>query len=58
MDKSFVYQRLVAPAGICVKLGKALNRSVTGSMNDMVAHAKCWLIEEELPPSRSQLQAQ
>lgn len=48
--QAFVYQRLVAPVSSCVRFGKALNRSVTGSMNDMISHAKHWLIEEELSP--------
>lgn len=49
--QSFVYQRFVAPASGTVSFAKALNRSVTGSMNDMIYHAKMWLIEHELPPS-------
>jgi len=45
-----VYQRLIAPATGSLRFGKALNRSVTGSMNDMIFHAKYWLIEGELSP--------
>jgi hypothetical protein len=32
-----------------VQFSKALNRSLTGSMNDLVVHAKRWLIEQNLP---------
>lgn len=48
--QSFVYQRFIAPATGTVKFGKALSRSVTGSMNDMIVHAKHWLTEGELSP--------
>jgi hypothetical protein len=48
--QAFVYQRFIAPASGSVKFAKALNRSVTGSMNDLITHAKLWLIEEELSP--------
>src|SRR5262245_44656153 len=34
-----VYERLVGPASGSVRFAKALNRSVTGSMNDMTKHA-------------------
>lgn len=45
--QEFVYRRFVAPASGTVTCAKALNRSVTGSMNDLVNHAKAWLIEDE-----------
>lgn len=45
-----VYRDFIAPASGIVSFAKALNRSVTGSMNDMIFHAKMWLIEEELSP--------
>jgi hypothetical protein len=48
--QAFVYQRFIAPASWTVRFAKALNRSVTGSMNDLIYHAKVWLIEEELSP--------
>ncbi len=48
--QAFVYQKFIAPASGTVSFSKALNRSVTGSMNDMIYHAKMWLIEEELSP--------
>jgi hypothetical protein len=38
-----VYQRFIAPATGTVRFAKALNRSVTGSMNDMTKHAAYWL---------------
>lgn len=45
-----IYERLIAPASSTVQFSKALNRSVTGSMNDLIAHAKIWLTEGELSP--------
>ena len=48
--QAFVYQKFIAPASGSVSFAKALNRSVTGSMNDMIYHAKRWLIEKELSP--------
>lgn len=48
--QAFVYQRFVAPASGSVTFAKALNRSVTGSMNDMIVHAKHWLSEREASP--------
>jgi hypothetical protein len=38
-----VYERFIAPASASVQFTKALNRSVTGSMNDMTRHAAYWL---------------
>jgi Domain of unknown function (DUF6933) len=38
-----VYERLIAPVCGSVQFAKALNRSVTGSMNDMTKHAGYWL---------------
>ena len=48
--QSFAYQRFIAPSSGTISFAKALNRSVTGSMNDMIYHARMWLIEEELSP--------
>ena len=48
--QAFVYQKLIAPASGTVSFAKALSRSVTRSMNDMIHHAKMWLIERELSP--------
>ena len=48
--QAFIYQRFIAPASGSVRFGKALNRSVTGSMNDLVYHAKIWLTEGDLSP--------
>jgi len=44
----FILQRFVAPSGGQASFSKALNRSVTGSMNDMIQCAKMWLIESGL----------
>jgi hypothetical protein len=49
-DQESVYDRLIAPASATVRFGKALDRSVTGSMNDMIRFATNWLIEDNLSP--------
>ncbi len=41
---------VVKPSSAAVNFSKALNRSITGSMNDLVFHAKVWLIEANLSP--------
>lgn len=48
--QAFVFQRFIAPTTGSVKFAKALSRSVTGSMNDMIFHAKAWLTEGALSP--------
>jgi hypothetical protein len=48
--QSFVYQRLIAPTGGSVRFAKALDRTATGSMNELVKFAKFWLEQGELPP--------
>jgi hypothetical protein len=45
-----VYERHIAPASGSVRFTKALNRSVTGSMNDLIHHAAAWLAEGDLSP--------
>lgn len=46
----FLFRRFVAPAAKVVRFSKALNRSVTGSMNDLVYRAQVYLVEMELSP--------
>jgi phosphoribosyl-ATP pyrophosphohydrolase len=46
----FIYTRFVAPSTAVIHFCKALNRSVTGSMNDLAFHAKVWLTESDLSP--------
>jgi hypothetical protein len=41
---------LISPASATVRFAKALDRSVTGSMNDLVYHATMYLIEDEMAP--------
>ena len=48
--QAFAYKRFIAPASGMVTFAKALNRSVTGSMNDLIKFAKHWLVEEEISP--------
>jgi hypothetical protein len=45
-----VYERFIVPVSGSVQFAKALNRSVTGSMNDMIKHAAYWLTAGEVPP--------
>ena len=46
----FIYERLIVPSMERVSFSKALNRSVTGSMNDLVFMAKTRLVEREVSP--------
>jgi hypothetical protein len=48
--QSFVYQRLIAPTSGNVRFAKALDRSVTGSINELVKFAMFYLEEGELSP--------
>jgi hypothetical protein len=48
--QEFVYERFVAPVSASVRFAKALNRSVTGSMNDMTKHAAYYLAEDDIAP--------
>ena len=48
--QEFAYHRFIAPACTSVRFAKALNRSVTGSMNDLIGHAIAWLTEGDLSP--------
>ena len=48
--QAFAYQRFIAPASGTVSFAKALNRSVTGSMNDLIKFAKMYLIEDDMAP--------
>jgi hypothetical protein len=42
--QAFIYQKFVAPSSATVSFAKALNRSVTGSMNDLIGQAT-WSLE-------------
>jgi hypothetical protein len=46
--QEFVYQRFIAPASATVRFAKALNRSLTGSLNDLTYQAKFLLVERDL----------
>ncbi len=48
--KAFVYQRFIAPTSGSVRFAKARDRSVTGSINELVKSAKFWLEQDELSP--------
>lgn len=46
----FIHERLVAPSTGVVRFSKALNKSVTGSMNDLAHHAAYDLADGEIAP--------
>jgi hypothetical protein len=48
--QAFVYQRFIAPASGTVQFAKALNRTVIGSMNELIYSAEMMLIEEDIAP--------
>ena len=48
--QEFIYTRLISPASATVRFAKALDRSVTGSVNDLIYHATMYLIEDEMAP--------
>ena len=48
--QAFAYQRFIAPSSGTITFAKALNRSVTGSMSDLIKFTKHWLVEEEISP--------
>jgi hypothetical protein len=48
--QAFVYQRFIAPTSGSVRLAKALDRSVTGSINELVKFATFWLAEGDIAP--------
>ena len=48
--QEFIYSRFIAPSSSSVRFASALNRSVTGSMNDLVDEAQMRLTEYDLSP--------
>ena len=48
--QAFAYRRFIVPATASVRFAKALDRSVTGSMNDLIKHATYWLAEGDQSP--------
>jgi hypothetical protein len=48
--QEFVYHRFIAPSSASVRFAKALDRSVTGSMNDLIGHATEWLAQGDVAP--------
>ena len=48
--QAFAYRRLIVPATASVRFAKALDRSVTGSMNDLIRHATYWLAGGDQSP--------
>ena len=48
--QAFAYRRFIVPATASVRFAKALDRSVTGSMNDLTKHAAYWLAEGDQSP--------
>jgi len=50
-EHEFTYKLFIDPEVSDINWSKALNRSLTGSMNDFVQSAKILLVEEKLPLS-------
>ena len=48
--QQFAYRKFIAPASGTVSFAKALNRSVTGSMNELIMAAQMYLVEDEISP--------
>ena len=48
--QAFIYQRFIAPASGSVRFAKALDRTVTGSINELVKFATFWLAEDDIAP--------
>ena len=48
--QAFAYHSFIVPATASVRFAKALDRSVTGSMNDMIKHATYWLAGGDRSP--------
>jgi hypothetical protein len=46
--QEFSYRRLIAPASATIRFARALDRIVTGSMNDLINQATAILAEGEL----------
>jgi hypothetical protein len=49
-ELAFIYHRFIAPSSATVCFASTLNRSVTGSMNELVLQAKYLLEHEEISP--------
>jgi hypothetical protein len=48
--REVVYRRFIAPASASVRFARALDRSVPGSMNELIREAAWWLAEGGLSP--------
>ena len=48
--QAFVYQRFIAPGSGNIQLAKSLNRSVTGSMNELIRVAQVCLQDGNTSP--------
>lgn len=48
--QAFAYHRFIAPASGTVRFAKALDRTVTGCMNELIVHATALLVGDELSP--------
>jgi hypothetical protein len=48
--QAFIYEKFVAPASATVSFAKALDRPVTGSMNELIGQATDWLEAGDVAP--------
>ena len=48
--RQIAYRKFIAPASTIVSFAKSLNRTVTGSMNELIKFAEVWLADGEISP--------
>jgi len=48
--QQFAYRKFIAPSTGTVQFAKALNRSITGSMKELILTAEMWLCEADISP--------
>lgn len=48
--QQLAYRKFIAPASGTVSFAKALNRSVTGSMNELIGAAQMYLVGDDMAP--------
>ena len=49
-ENEFIYRRLIEPRIYQIMFSKALNRSVTGSMNELVKVARFFMMDDDMSP--------
>jgi hypothetical protein len=49
--QQFCYRKFISPASATVSFAKALNRPVSGSMNELIGAAHMYLVEDDMSPN-------